>query len=75
MNKKQLRTMTFGRRMTSIGLVVGFMIFLSSFFVSGIKQDYILSIGLSIMVTSMLLFGFGLFLMLMQEVSDSRQRV
>jgi hypothetical protein len=75
MNEKQLKTLTFGRRMTSLGLFVGFIVFLTSFFVSGIKQDYIFSIGLSIMVSSMLLFGFGLFLMLMQGVSDARQKV
>jgi hypothetical protein len=74
MNEKQLKTLTFGRRMTSLGLFIGFIVFFTSFFVSGVKQDYIFSIGLSIMVSSMLLFGFGLFLMLMQGVSDSRQK-
>jgi hypothetical protein len=75
MNEKQMKTLTFGRRMTSLGLFVGFIVFLTSFFASGVKQDYIFSIGLSIMVSSMLLFGFGLFLMLMQGVSDARQKV
>ncbi len=73
MNQKQLQTMRFGRRMTSFGLLFGFIIFLTSFFISGTEKEYFFSIGLSVMVTSMLLFGFGLFLMLMQEVSDARQ--
>lgn len=74
MNEKQFRTMTFGRKITNFGLVFGFIILLTSFFVGGIKQEYIFSIGLSVMVTSMLLFGFGLFLMLMQEVTDLRSK-
>lgn len=74
MNEKQLKTFSFGRRMTSLGLFVGFIVFLSSFFVSGINQDYVFSIGLSIMMASMMLFGFGLFFMLMQGVSDSKAK-
>jgi ABC-type transporter Mla maintaining outer membrane lipid asymmetry permease subunit MlaE len=70
MNEKQLKTMTFGRKMTCFGLLIGFVIFLSGFFVNGTSQGYTFSIGLSIMVSSILLFGFGLFLILMQEVSD-----
>jgi hypothetical protein len=70
MNEKQLKTMIFGRRMTCFGLLLGFVIFSAGFFVNGISQGYTFSIGLSMMVTSILLFGFGLFLILMQEASD-----
>ncbi|KAA0546226.1 hypothetical protein FZW96_16060 [Bacillus sp. BGMRC 2118] len=72
MNEKQLKTFSFGRKMTSLGLFVGLLVFLASFFVNGMSQDYVFSIGLSIMMASMMLFGFGLFFMLMQGVSDSR---
>jgi hypothetical protein len=73
MNEKQMNTMTFGRKMTAAGLFIGFIIFLTGLLVSGASQDnYTIFIGLSIMVTSMLLFGFGLFFMLLQEVTDKR---
>ncbi|WP_246942975.1 hypothetical protein [Bacillus pinisoli] len=71
MNEKQMKTLTFGRKMTALGLFVGFIVFLTGLVVNGATHDnYTVFIGLSIMATSMLLFGFGLFLMLMQEVSD-----
>ncbi|WP_456276823.1 hypothetical protein [Bacillus sp. AK128] len=70
MNEKQMKTLTFGRKMTAIGLLVGFLVFLTGLVVNGPNQDnYTLFIGLSVMVTSMLLFGFGLFLMLLQDVT------
>ncbi|MBM7662675.1 type IV secretory pathway TrbL component [Bacillus mesophilus] len=70
MNEKQMKTLTFGRKMTALGLFAGFIVVVIGLFVSGPTQDnYTLFIGLSMMVTSMLLFGFGLFLMLLQEVT------
>lgn len=75
MNEKQIKSLLFMKTMTGFGLLVGLAVFVYSFFESGIKQDYILSIGLSIMASSMLLFGFGLFLNLMEEVTSKRHLV
>ena len=70
MNKSQLKTLLFVKKMTSVGLILGLIVFISSFFVSGIKHEYLLSIGISIMVSSMLIFGFGLFINLMEDVTN-----
>ncbi|MDX8362004.1 MULTISPECIES: hypothetical protein [Bacillaceae] len=70
MKKKPLESLLFMKKITSVGLILGCIVFLFSFFVSGIKGDYVLSIGLSIMISSMILFGFGLSLNLMEAVSD-----
>lgn len=69
MTEKQLKNLLFFKKLTSIGIFFGFLVFLSSFFVSGTSAPYQLSIGISIIVSSMLLFGFGLFLPLMEEAS------
>lgn len=50
------------------GLVLGALLFLYSFFESDITLSYTLSISISIMASSMLVFGFGLFISLMGEV-------
>jgi len=70
MTEKQLKNMLFFKKLTSFGILIGLLVFLSSFFVSGPSAPYQLSIGISIMVSSMLLFGFGMFLPLMEEVSS-----
>ncbi|MGG0719327.1 hypothetical protein ABE096_17255 [Robertmurraya massiliosenegalensis] len=70
MTEKQLKNLLFFRKITMVGILLGFLVFLSSFFVSGPSAPYQLSIGISIMVSSMLLFGFGMFLPLMEEVSS-----
>lgn len=75
MNEKQIKSLNFIKTMTGFGLLVGLGVFVYSFFESGIRHDYILSVGLSIMASSMLLFGFGLFLNLMEEVTSKRHLV
>lgn len=69
MSEKQLKTLLLFKKITLVGILVGLLVFSSSFFVNGPSSAYQLSIGLSIMISSMLLFGFGMFLPLMEEVS------
>ncbi|MBT2688772.1 hypothetical protein J7I93_11310 [Bacillus sp. ISL-47] len=75
MNEKQQRVLRFFRNLTASGLILGFAVFISSFFVSGIKGEYILSIGLSIMVSSMLIFGFGIFIHVMEEMTEGSKGI
>lgn len=53
---------------TKVGLFLGVLVALTGLFVSGIKMSYTLSIGISIAASSMLVFGFALFISLMTEV-------
>lgn len=75
MNEDQLQLLTSIKKLTSIGFIAGITLFISNFFVSGISQDYFLFIGIGVMVSSMVLFGFGMFIALMQEVNDRGPRV
>ncbi|MRH44589.1 hypothetical protein GH741_18240 [Aquibacillus halophilus] len=59
------------KRITTFGLLLGFIVFMSSFFASGISSDYLLSIGLGILVASMMTFGCSLCLNLMQDITES----
>ncbi|MBE4910519.1 hypothetical protein IMZ08_21000 [Bacillus luteolus] len=73
MNEKQLKPLLFIKRITTVGLIIGLALAIFSFFVSGISQGYFLSVGISIMVSSMLVFGFGMFLALIEELSQNNQ--
>jgi len=68
MNEMQRRALGPISSIAKVGLVIGLFVFLYSFFESGITMSYTLSIGISIMASSMLVFGFGLFLSLMGEL-------
>ncbi|WP_421384090.1 hypothetical protein ACOJQI_05925 [Bacillus salacetis] len=49
------------------GTAIGLMITFYSFFVSGVTQDYMLSIGIGVMVGFMFIFGTMIFLPLIEE--------
>ncbi|AYA76640.1 hypothetical protein M3175_12085 [Robertmurraya korlensis] len=68
MNEMQRRALGPISTIAKFGLVLGALLFLYSFFESGITMSYTLSISISIMASSMLVFGFGLFISLMGEV-------
>ncbi|AST00501.1 MULTISPECIES: hypothetical protein [Geobacillus] len=54
--------------MASVGLIVGFVLFLLSFIASAYNKDYFLTIvSLGIIGASMFMFGFGLFMGLLTE--------
>jgi len=69
MTLKQQKVLHFFRNVTAAGILLGLIVFISSFFVSGLTGEYVLSIGLSIMVSSMLIFGFGFFINVMEEMT------
>ncbi|RIW35346.1 hypothetical protein D3H55_08090 [Bacillus salacetis] len=49
------------------GTAIGLLITFYSFFVSGATQDYLLSIGIGVMVGFMFIFGTMIFLPLIEE--------
>jgi magnesium-transporting ATPase (P-type) len=67
MNEDQRKTLKHIKTITMIGLIIGFIVFLVNFFVSGLTKEYYLFIGLSIIVSSMTVLGFGVILALMEE--------
>ncbi|WP_134701834.1 hypothetical protein [Ammoniphilus sp. YIM 78166] len=75
MNVQQSKALLHIKRITLIGLIIGFTIFISSFFVSGTESRYFLFIGLSVMVSFMIIFGFGMFLALIEDADLNRERV
>lgn len=75
MNEKNLKNLLLFKKLTGSGLLLGFIIFITSFFVSGTISEYILSIGLSVAFSSMLLFGFGLFIHLMEEMNNGSKGI
>ncbi len=72
MNGQRVKPLLFIKTITSIGLLLGTIIALFGIVESGIRMEYLLSIGISIMVSSMLLFGFGMFIPLMEEASEKK---
>ncbi|EFV76072.1 MULTISPECIES: hypothetical protein [Cytobacillus] len=75
MTLKQQKVLHFFRNVTAAGILLGLIVFISSFFVSGLTGEYVLSIGLSIMVSSMLIFGFGFFINVMEEMTKGSKGI
>ncbi len=75
MSVQQSKVLLHIKRITIVGLIIGFTIFISSFFVSGNESRYFLFVGLSIMVSFMVIFGFGMFLALIEDADLNRERV
>ncbi|UOE53015.1 hypothetical protein LIT38_12580 [Bacillus sp. CMF12] len=75
MTLKQQKVLHFFRNITAAGILLGLIVFISSFFVSGLTGQYVLSIGLSIMVSSMLIFGFGFFINVMEEMTQGSKGI
>lgn len=56
------------KMIASVGLIVGFSLFLLSFIASAYNQDFFLTIvSLGIMGASMFMFGFGTFMGILTE--------
>jgi high-affinity Fe2+/Pb2+ permease len=72
MNNQRVKPLLIIKKMTSIGVVIGVLISFFGIVESGIRMEYLLSIGISIIVSSMLLFGFGMILPLMEEASEKK---
>ncbi|MBX9973933.1 hypothetical protein [Cytobacillus firmus] len=75
MTLKQQKVLHFFRNVTAAGILLGLIVFISSFFVSGLTGQYVLSIGLSVMVSSMLIFGFGFFINVMEEMTQGSKGI
>jgi zinc transporter ZupT len=66
MGDKQ-QTLVAVKWLSAAGTAIGLLIALYSLFVSGITQDYFLSIGIGVMVGFMFIFGTLIFLPLIEE--------
>ncbi|WP_456271894.1 hypothetical protein [Bacillus sp. AK031] len=66
-NKQQ--TLAAVKWFSAAGGAIGLMLTVYSFFVSGVSQDYFLSIGIGVMVGFMFIFGTMIFLPLIEEFS------
>ncbi|PLR76261.1 hypothetical protein CU633_16320 [Bacillus sp. V3-13] len=73
MSEQQVKSLKMIKNVTTMFWLSGFSLFLFSLFVSGIKQGYLFSISLSIMVSSILTFGFCIFIKIMEEASQKRR--
>lgn len=69
MNEKQFSALVKYKRGASLGLIIGFVFIIASFFISSQSKEYVLAIGMGIAISSMLNFGFGLFILLMEEMT------
>ncbi|MFC4767804.1 hypothetical protein [Effusibacillus consociatus] len=72
MSKRHIKLLLHIKRVTIAGLIVGGSIFGSSFFITDPIHAYLLHIGLGLIVSSMLIFGFGMFVSLMGEVNTRK---
>jgi energy-coupling factor transporter transmembrane protein EcfT len=71
MKDKQTYDLYIFKKTTFFGICIGFAICLFSFFESDFNADFILSfIGMGIMIASMVTFGFGMCMNLMDETTD-----
>ena len=74
MNADQRKTLVHIKSIAMTGLVIGFIVISVNFFVSGLTREYFLFVGLSIMVSSMTVFGFGILLALMEEKGNQTNK-
>ena len=65
-----------GKKIASIGILIGLVIFFGSLFASGYNENYYISVfGIGVIIASMVFFGFGMFLSLADEISSKRERI
>lgn len=68
MKEKQLKTLLNFKKASTFGISLGIMIFLFGLFVNVYNRGYFLStLGIGIIIASMTVFGFGMFLSLMED--------
>lgn len=71
MADKRTKAVYVFKRTTIMGICIGFATFLFSIFENDINNNYVLSFfGLGIMMASMITFGFGMCLHLMDETAE-----
>lgn len=70
MDAKRLSPLLLAKRIAIPGLLIGFLAVVFGLYESGLIMEYVLSVGLGIMAASMMIFGFGLVLALMEELKS-----
>ncbi|WP_438448017.1 hypothetical protein [Gorillibacterium sp. sgz5001074] len=70
MQTKRLPPLLLAKRISIPGLLIGFMAVVFGVYESGLIMEYVFSIGLGIMAASMMIFGFGLVLALMEDIKS-----
>lgn len=75
MNTNQAKPLKMIKNVTAIFWLCGMALFLYGFSASGIRQDYIFAISLSVMVSAILTLGFCVFIQMMEEASGKNRQV
>ncbi|MBM7569737.1 hypothetical protein [Aquibacillus albus] len=71
---REVKFMLHIKRITSIGILTGLLLFLSSFFANGINPNLLLSAGIGTFAASIMIFGCSLFMSLMQSLTEKTNR-
>jgi hypothetical protein len=70
MSVKRIHPLLLAKRIAIPGLTIGFLAVVLGIYESGLIMKHMLSIGLGIMAGSMMIFGFGLVLALMEDTKN-----
>lgn len=70
MQTNRLPPLLLAKRIAIPGLAAGFLAVLFGLYESGLIMEYVLSVGLGVMAASMMIFGFGLVLALMEDINS-----
>ncbi len=76
MSNGHLKTLENFKRAATCGILLGFVLFITGIFVTAFtKGTYALSAaGIGVTIASMVLFGFGMCLSLMEELNENNPR-
>lgn len=70
-----LKTLANFNKVASFGIMLGCILFIAGVIVNVFKETYVVSaIGIGIMIASMVIFGFGMCLSLMEELNERNPR-
>ncbi|GCL73118.1 MULTISPECIES: hypothetical protein [Paenibacillus] len=74
MNEPQPKAMKFTNTVSAASAILGFIVIIMSFFVSGIQTEYLLFSGIGVIVSSVFVYLFGLVLGLMENAAHESSR-
>lgn len=75
MTKDYLKTLANFKRAAIFGIILGFSLFIAGIFVNASIGTYALSAaGIGVTIASMVVFGFGMCLSLMEELNQNNPR-
>jgi hypothetical protein len=69
MNANQLRPLALAARIAVAGLSIGFVTAILGLFESGLVMERLLAVGIGLMAGSMMIFGTGLIISLLEDTS------